>query len=68
VVEWSKLVGSKSLALTVLECSDWIRSEISSAPDSELAPAQAEAENTKSNAAVAKLMRCGLIFSLPCAR
>src|SRR5215204_2410686 len=65
VVEWSKVVGSKSLAPTVLRCSDWIRSEFFSVPDSELVPAQAEAENTKSNATVAKLMRYGFIFSPP---
>src|SRR5215207_6828597 len=65
VVELSKLVGSKSLALTVLRCSEWFRSEFLSVPDSELDPAQAEAQNTKSNAAVAKWTRCGLIFSPP---
>src|ERR671911_1672979 len=65
LAESSKLVGSKSFAPTVLKCSDWFRSDVLSVPDSEPAPAQAEAENTKSNAAVAKLMRCGLIFSPP---
>ena len=65
VVRLSKLVRSKSFALTVLICPDWFRSEASSVPDPDLAPAQAGAENTKSNAIVAKLMRCGLIFSLP---
>src|SRR5215212_4061627 len=65
VVELSKLVRSKSFALTVLKSSDWIRSEVSCVPDSELATAQAEAENTKSNAAVAKLMRRRFIFSPP---
>ena len=34
-------------------------------PDSELAKAQAEAENTRSNAAVAKRMQRMLIFSTP---
>src|SRR5919112_1536417 len=45
--------------------SDWIRWEVSSVPDSELAKAQAEAENTRSNAAVAKRMQRVLIFSTP---
>src|SRR5919107_1836604 len=65
VVELSKLVRSKSLAPAVLRCSDWIRAEASSVPNSGLAPAQAEAQNTKSNAAVAKWMRRDLIFSPP---
>src|SRR5688572_27590108 len=55
VVEWSKLERSKSLALMVLRCSDWIRSLASSVSDCELVPAQAEAKNTKSNAIDAKL-------------
>src|SRR5215216_7186944 len=65
VVEWSKLVGSKSLAPIVLRCSDWFRSEFFSVPDSELVAAQAEAQNTKSNAIDAKWVRRSLIFSLP---
>src|SRR5215212_8312648 len=65
VVELSKLVRAKSFALTVLRCSDWVRSEFSCVPDSELVPAQAGAENTKSNAAVAKRMRRDLTFSPP---
>jgi hypothetical protein len=63
VVELSKLLRSKSFAPTVLRCSDWFRWEDSSVPDCELVPAQAEAENAKSNAAVAKRMRRALIFS-----
>src|SRR5215208_6294957 len=65
VVEWSKLVGSKSLAPIVLRCSDWFRSEFFSVPDSELVAAQAEAQNTKSNAIDAKWVRRSLIFSFP---
>src|SRR5918999_1255847 len=65
VVELSKLVRSKSLALMMLRCSDWIRSLAVSVPDSELVPAQAEAQNTKSNAIDAKWKRRGLIFSPP---
>ena len=65
VVELSKLVRSKSLAPTVLRCSDWFQSVAVSVPYSELVPAQAEAQNTKSNAIDAKWMRRGLIFSPP---
>src|SRR5918999_895527 len=65
VVELSKLVRSKSLALMMLRCSDWIRSLASSVPDWELVPAQAEAQNTKSNMIDAKWKRRGLIFSPP---
>ena len=65
VVELSKLVGSKSFALTVLICPDWFRSEASSVLDPDLTPAQAGAENIRSNATVAKRMRRDLIFSPP---
>src|SRR5215208_2411392 len=55
----------KSLAPIVLRCSDWFRSEFFSVPDSELVAAQAEAQNTKSNAIDAKWVRRSLIFSFP---
>ena len=65
VVELSKLVCSKSVALTVLRCSEWFRSLAVSVPESELAPAQAGAKSTKINVIVAKLMRRSLTYFTP---
>jgi hypothetical protein len=45
LVELSKLLLSKSFALTVLSCPDWFRSEASSLLDPDLAQAQAAAES-----------------------